>query len=47
LEGAPVPLPGAHLAAEGKALKAPACERVHTSFELCTKKRIFVMPITF
>ena len=47
LEGAPVPLPAAHPAPEGKALEGNACERVHTSFELCTEKRIFVMPITF
>jgi hypothetical protein len=47
LEGAPVPLPAAHLAPEGKVLETPAYERVHTSFELCTEKRIFVMPITF
>jgi hypothetical protein len=47
LEGAPVPLPAAHLAPGGKALETPACQRVHTSFELCTEKRIFVMPITF
>jgi len=36
LEGAPVPLPAAHFAPEGKALEA-----VHTSFELCTEKAHF------
>jgi hypothetical protein len=28
-------------------LEGNACERVHIFFELCTEKRIFVMPITF